>query len=221
MQDIPETKPDIKEMIGGFVRNPNFILVICGLVASFSSLMLVSFLALGWLDITGSTATGTDIWLGRTILDFSTADAEKSGLGAVRFIDRLLIVVPFGAITLITLAGMVITSRMPTVQGFLSMVAVALFLFFFPFFWQSLSTNNWQSDLSEQQWDELEATYEDYYSTGEQKLFGFLVSATSIIGLALYVADKRGLFEPTERYDTVEALPAPSQDDPLTEPDDF
>ena len=203
MQDVQETRPDIKGVIGGFVSNPNFILVICGLMASFSFLMLVSFLALGWIDTTDNATSGIEIWMGSD----GTLSIEKfgqTGLGSVRFIDRLLIVVPLGAITLMTLAGMIITRRMPTIQGLVSMVAVALFLFFFPFFWQNLSTNNWQSDLEKQKLESLEETYNDFYSTGEQKLFGLLVSVVSIAGLGLYVADRRGIFETVEYYDVSE-----------------
>jgi hypothetical protein len=128
----------------------------------------------------------------------------QTGLGSVRFIDRLLIIVPLGAITLITLAGMIITRRMPTIQGLVSMVAVGLVLFFFPFFWQSLSSSNWQGYLEEQNLEALEDTYNDFYSTGEQKLFGFLVSVVSIAGLGLWVADRRSVFETVEYYDVSE-----------------
>jgi hypothetical protein len=203
MEEIQETRPDFKRMIGGFVRNPNFILVICGLVASFSFLMLVSFLALGWIDTTDNSTSGFEIWMGSD----GTLSIEKfgqTGLGSVRFIDRLLIIVPLGAITLITLAGMIITRRMPTIQGLVSMVAVGLVLFFFPFFWQSLSSSNWQGYLEEQNLEALEDTYNDFYSTGEQKLFGFLVSVVSIAGLGLWVADRRSVFETVEYYDVSE-----------------
>lgn len=193
--DVQETVPDIKGTISAFIQNPKFIMVICGLVASLSFLMLVSFLALGWVDNNQSTPTGMEIWLGTGGGTLDISKSGETGLDDVRFIDRLLIVVPLGAITLITLAGMVITERMPTIQGLASMVAVALFLFFFPFFWQSLSINNWEGALEADNIEELVDTYKDFHSTGEQKLFGFLVSVVSMAGLGLYVAEQRGMLE--------------------------
>ena len=192
--DVQEAMPDIKGTISAFIQNPKFIMVICGLVASLSFLMLVSFLALGWVDTNDSTISGMKIWLGSDDMS-RLSQNTSSGLGSVRFIDRLLIVVPLGAITLITLAGMVITERMPTIQGLASMVAVALFLFFFPFFWQNLSINNWEGALEADNIEELVDTYKDFHSTGEQKLFGFLVSVVSMAGLGLYVAEQRGMLE--------------------------
>jgi hypothetical protein len=50
----------------------------------------------------------------------------------------------------------------------------------------------------------LEETYNDFYSTGEQKLFGLLVSVVSIAGLGLWVADRRGVFESVEYHDVSE-----------------
>lgn len=226
-----ESKDQIVQRLGRFVRNPNFVLVMTGLVGSLAFLMLVCFLSLSWFGKEGNTISAVRIWLGgndsfpslgltrltdeQLDIEFVALSAEK-GIAHVRFIDRMLFIVPLGVIALLVLVAMVILEKMPMEQALGSMVAVALLLFIFPFVWQSLSTSNWRDFLEDEKIGEVDDKLDqisELYSTGEQKLFGLLALLVSSAGYGLYVAEKQGWLGTGDGENLLKVEPFSSQEE--------
>lgn len=177
-----------------YIRHPNFTLVICGVVACLAFLILVSFAALSWVSSEASSTTALGLWLG-----------EGQGFAKVRFIDRFLITIPLAALTLITVALLVILRRLPTDQGLVSLVAVALFLLIFPYIWKGISTNELRQDLPA---NVKISDITNLYSTELHTIFSLLAVIISTLGTALYFADQHGLLS------TIETETTPNNDTP-------
>lgn len=194
-----------------FVRNPNFVLIVAGLVGSLAFLMLVCFVALTWFGRDTNTISGAKILLGGNeifptlgLVQIRDVDlgieyvtfSREGGLLNLRFIDWMLVIVPLGVVGLLVLVGMVIVEKLPVEQGLGGMTAIAALLFVFPFVWQGLSSSHWQDFLEDKKVAEVDKTLDamkEGYSTGEQKLFGLLLLLVSGAGYGLYVAEKQGL----------------------------
>ncbi len=227
------------QQVHSFVRSRNFVLVIAGLVGCLAFLMLVGFFLFSWFATNEDAATtigdrsisAAGIWFGGND-DFASLDLEnllfenKTGLGKVRAIDRILLIIPLGAITLMVLAVMIILGKLPLDQGLINLVLVALLLFIFPYLWQSLSTSQWRDYLESENVESLEDSLDQFsqlYSTGEQKFLGFLMVLVATIGLGLYVADQYQLLDKlavaqTPR-ETTSGLP-PEEEEYLGPPDE-
>lgn len=191
-----------------FVRHPNFALVIGGVVACLAFLILVSFAALSWVSSEGGSITALGIWLGGNDNFPSLAIGNEQGFAHVRFVDRLLILIPLAAIALITIATLVIMRRLPTDQGLVSLVVVALFLLAFPYIWKGISTDHWRGDLLDGVGiEELTALY----NTVPHTIFSFLAVVVSLVGTALYFADQHGLL-PNATLANREPEPTPSDE---------
>ncbi|NDJ87200.1 MAG: hypothetical protein GYB66_15075 [Chloroflexi bacterium] len=195
-----------------FVRDQRFVLVLASVIGGLALLVLVSFTFFAWYgddDDVGSIS-GLGIWLGGSdeipSLSLDNWQEGHAGISAVRSVDRLLIIVPVAAITIMVLAGMLVRKQMPATQGVLGMAVVALVIWLFPLLWQGLSTASWQNDLSDESNSEnVESQLEvltDLYSTGEVTTLGFLMVVIGSAGLALFAADQRGLLDGPDSSDS-------------------
>ncbi len=206
----PQSKRQIIRQIQHVVRHPYFSQMIVGVVGCLAFLMLVSFFALSWVGNEDGSISGMGIWTGGNedvpslklqeveVPGSKVAALAESGVSNVRFIDRLLIVVPLGAITLMVLAGMVILNHLPAGQGLGSIAAIAFLLIMFPYLWKGLSTANWRNFLEGHDLtgvDDYMETLTDFYSTGEYTLFGLLILLVSVIGLGLFLAERYGVLD--------------------------
>lgn len=103
------------------------------------------------VDPEGTTLSAMDIWLGSSdiipTLDLQGFVKGDSGFGAVRFIDRFLILIPLGGLLLVVIGGLYLSSRLDAKRALAYATMVALVLSLFPFFWQVFSTGQWRSYL--------------------------------------------------------------------------
>lgn len=207
-------------------------LVIATLVGVMAVLMIVGFFAFAWLDMTEMEffgmrisdfagemdinegplkITAMELWMGRNNGEDFTLNMESptGGFADVRFLDRLLILIPIGALVLLWLAWMYGSGAMSPVTGAGSMVVMALLLLAAPFIWEDLSTreleNSFQDSLrsGEYEFDAsddpfglgsvlggsmLTSMMEGMYSTGEQALLGGVAVLMSLVALGLEFA---------------------------------
>lgn len=203
------------------------MLVFAGLVSLLAFLMLVSFFFADWChseDIDRSISAA-GIWFGGNddfgSLDLENLSNDEAGIGKVRGIDRLLILIPLGAITIIVLAVMIVLEKLPVERTLVNMVLVAVLLFIFPYLWQSLSTSQWRNYLETvvENVDDSLDNFAEIYSTGEQKLLGLLTTMVSLAWLGLYMADR---YQFLDRFVAVKppTRPQNGEEEYLGPPDD-
>lgn len=187
------------QRLGRFVQHRYFVIIVAGVMASLAFLMLVSFVVLDWyslqIEIEGiavvdESRTGVGVMLGT---------GENSPFG--RVIDILLVLVPLSSITLIVLAALAITKRLPLSFALSSASVIALLMLMLPLIWQGLSTNDIKSEGDSNQ--EAIDFFTDGYSTEEQSIFGFLLLLLTSTALALHIANQFGLFSASEESELV------------------
>ncbi len=71
------------------------------------------------------------------------------GFGDVRPLDRLLILVPIGAIILLWFAWMYLSQAMKSFTALTCMSILALLLLIFPYAWQELTQNDWENAVED------------------------------------------------------------------------
>lgn len=195
--------------------------IVGGLALLMAVLMLVAFFAASWMETGQDRRTAWEIWSGtnngqQETLDLQSPDA--GGFGRVRGVDRILILIPIGALLLGLLAvDYAFRDRMQlsllrrisirTTATFL--LIVALLLLILPFMWQALSSNNWRgvledsnlsNTLADHLLDELTATY----STGQQMIFGLIALLAGIAAVALETPQVRAYLDLSPIVPTLE-----------------
>jgi hypothetical protein len=144
--------------------------------------------------------TAMELWMGRNNGENYTLNlnAPEGDFADVRFIDRLLILIPIGALVLAWLAWMYVTGAVQPTIAAGSMAIVAFLLLAAPLTWEDLSTRNLEHGLD----DALGLGYlmdgsliagmmENMYSTGEQALLGGIALVVSLIALAVEFASQK------------------------------
>lgn len=101
----------------------------------------------------GAPISAMALWLGGNeavpTLDLKRLSEGESGFGAVRGVDRLLILMPLAALGLLVLVYFYVIDRIPARRALLWIAIVVLFLAIFPAVWQALSSSNWRGTLRE------------------------------------------------------------------------
>lgn len=207
-------------------------LITASLVGVMAVLMIVGFFAFAWLDMTEMEIfgmrisdfagemdidegplkiTAMELWMGRNNDENFTLNVESpnGGFADVRFLDRLLILIPIGALMLLWLAWMYGSGTLPPVMGAGSMLVLAALLLAAPFMWEDLSnrelensfqdslrSGNTEFDMSDDPFgfgammggSMLTGMMEGMYSTGEQALLGGVAVLVSLVALGLEFA---------------------------------
>lgn len=206
-----QTRNDLRNFLYG-----DMFRYIVGGAALFAAVMiLLGFFVFSWVEIEADDLTPMQIWLGTNdtypTLDLTKVDDEKSGFGDIRLIDRLLILILPLALTLGALGFLYLQKKLPMRTALVALAATAFLLLFFGFFWRTISTSAWKSDLKEftgyndmsdsqrerfdDQFDEMVDNAKSNYSTGEHEFYSFLAFAVAFGGLVLLFADERGLLD--------------------------
>lgn len=134
----------------------NVLSVIGGIGVAIASILLIySFFGLNWLGDGDFGISPFDIWRGiykdiEFSLDFAKAVEGEGGFGAVRWMDRLLILLPFGAVIILLQLGFYMVNPSNRRRMALSMVILAVVLLILPFAWEQLSTQNWRGYIEGQ-----------------------------------------------------------------------
>ncbi len=200
--------------------------IVGGAALLMAVLMLVAFFAASWVEASHAESgrdrrTAWEIWSGTNSGHKETLDLRSpnaGGFGKVRAQDRVLILVPIGALLLGLLAVRYAFGdrvRLPILRGMstrttaIFLLIVALLLLLLPFIWQSLSTSNWHSALQDSNLadplvnhllDELKATY----STGQQIAFALIALLAGIAAVALETPQVRAYFDLSPAVPTLE-----------------
>lgn len=162
-------------------------------------LMVLSFFVMSWIETVEDTddsekkVTPVEIWQGKNDGDEFTlhlgTSAPRGGFDDVRFLDRLLIIMPLLAMAIALLAVFyILTAQSP--RAVLITIAVLAFLFMIaPYLWEMWSSADWKSDLNDMgfQGDRLERTMAaltETQSMGEFALVGLLAFLVSLLGLS-------------------------------------
>lgn len=107
----------------------------------------------------GVSISAMDVWQGGNAdiptLDLVNLVEGKTGFGAVRTVDRLLIVLPVGGLLLLILVALYLSGGISQRRALLMMVALTLILLIFPYFWQWQSADAWRIELRDH-WDAQE-----------------------------------------------------------------
>lgn len=157
---MPPAPPlSIMALYGRLSEHHAFARLIGSLVICGSLLMIITFIALPWID-SGVTLflspdevpvqlTAFEVWSGSAqgtlgTLDLSKQAKHERGFGAVRWVDRSLILLPLAAILLTACALRYITLTAPSRRLLKWMVILSLFLFLFPYLWEYFSVMNWR-----------------------------------------------------------------------------
>jgi hypothetical protein len=194
-------------------------------VAITAALMIASFFFAPWLDLTqisffgfdlGAMSGGFDVdegplkvtamelWTGRNNGENFVLDVEnpEGGFADVRLLDRLLILIPVGAIVLGWFAWMYVASDMNTLMTVGSMTVIAFLLLAAPYAWESMSNQQIEDDfrasMDMEGSNELDLDFgamfggmfnpwKDAYSTGEQKILGGLALLACLAGFGAEV----------------------------------
>jgi hypothetical protein len=186
-------------------------------------IMVVGFFVFTWMDLGISDVTAFQIWIGHDgnqpfTLDLSSMALGRTGFGYVRPVDRLLILVPIGALALAALAWMYASEALNPRVAVIVMTVLAALLLAFPYAWQEWSRDALAEDLDEQLFDELEFEanseweaelmeqfivelmrqsfiqgLDETYSTDEQRILGWVAVGVCIFALVteLAAADPR------------------------------
>jgi len=162
-------------------------------------LMVLSFFAMSWIETTNDTDdserkfTPWEIWQGQNDGDNFSLHIEKNtpegGFDDVRFLDRLLVVMPLlgltiGALTLFY----VLLAYSP--RAVLITIAVLAFLFMiYPYLWEMWSSADWKGGMKDfglngNDLDQAMEIQTSLYSMGEFAMLGLLAFLVSLLGLA-------------------------------------
>lgn len=206
----------------GYADHPQFANYVIGFTALFAFLTLLSFFLFSWVEVVGigggstgvpTEVTAAELWLGNSdaapTLDFeklSEANSEKEredlGFGDVRVIDRLLILIIFLAGGILAVAEMYRRGSLDVQTTLMILALLAFIMFVFPTLWAWMSTGNFRGKIEDSipeafrddsEVDELVADLTEIYSLGEHRLFSGLAFLVSAGGLALYLANRRGM----------------------------
>lgn len=218
----PMIPPNVEAQIRKFASGPLYKPVIGGLVVLMGVLLIIGFFAFAWLVVDEDQAgddedrkvSPMELWVGELgDGEKVTLDLEKSGdadgFSDVRFLERLLILIPLGGLALVIIGGLFIAGRMGLGQALLILLLISLFLTLFPVIWGTLSNSNFRGKLEELQEDsafsasdseidDIIEEFSDLYSTGEFSFYAFIAFLVSGIGLFLL------------RFRGVESAPAPT-----------
>lgn len=151
-----------RTLYAAFSHNRIVAVVFGGIMIVLGMMMIVNFVALSWIDsrdaalwtpgFEGVNRTALQVWFGTEGGSFATLDLEKdaaglSGFGAVRMVDRSLILIPLASIymILLSLRFMVIPDR--SRRGLYVLLGLSIFLLLMPYIWETLSTRQWQAYL--------------------------------------------------------------------------
>lgn len=191
---------------------------VAGITALMAVLMIACFFFASWMDMgnmfgmdLGALAEGNEkaqlkitameLWMGRNNGENFTMDMAKpegGGFADVRLLDRLLILMPVGAIVLAWFAWVYASGHMNALMTIGIMTVFAFLLLAAPFFWESLSDQQVEDDfkasLDMEGGDEMGLDlfgamfgdifniFENTYSTNEQKWLGGLALLTCLAG---------------------------------------
>ncbi|HEX3052786.1 MAG TPA: TIR domain-containing protein [Aggregatilineaceae bacterium] len=175
--------------------------IVGGIVLLTAILMFFGFFSASWMNAEEDVddLTAWDIWKGKSngeafTLDLSDENAS-GGFGDVRGMDRLLLLIPLGAVVLGVLAIQYTFGRVPLLEKLsrrntaIILTAVALLLFLYPSLWESSSSSNWRdtwSTYSDADYaDYYLSVLEDSYSTGQQAAYGLIALLAGIAAVAL------------------------------------
>lgn len=171
--------------------------IIGALAVLMAALMLLGFFAASWLENPdGDKLTAWELWIGKDDgeeITMSLSTDAEGGFGDVRFLDRLLILIPLGALLLGALGVNYAFRRFINLSPRTTAIALlvtALILFLLPFVWQMWSTSNWRGDLKDLDFsgdllDNMLDTFTDTYNTGQQIAFGLIALLAGIAAVAL------------------------------------
>lgn len=197
---------------GRWTQQHSIRLATMGVVASLAVLLLVVFVAVNWYHIADAdfSRTGLQIMLGLNNEDFQGED----GFG--RSIDWLLLLIPLGSMTLLVVAAMVFTKRLPYAFGTSSAVGIGLMLFVTPWVWQDLSSNTWRADYD----DTVVELLTDGYRTALPMILGFLIFLFSSAAWLAFYAHQIGLFaeEALPVSEPKPAIPESAPEEEVSEP---
>jgi hypothetical protein len=190
-------------------------------------LMIASFFLAPWMDLTQIGFMGMDfsalsdnvdegplkitameLWTGRNSgEDFAIdMDHPEGGFAHVRLLDRLLILIPAGAIVLAWFAWMYASGDTNGLMTVGIMVVIAFLLLAAPYAWESLSSQQIEDDFKASMQIEGDISgfdvggmfgtvfniWEDTYSTGEQKILGLLALLACLAGFGAEVMSEAG-----------------------------
>lgn len=168
-------------------------------LAVLAVLMVLSFFAMSWIetvkdsDDSEKKVTPLEIWQGKNDGDDFTMqlgkNTPKGGFDDVRFVDRLLIIMPLlgMAIGLLTVFY-ILTAQAP--RAVLITIAALAFLFMIaPYLWDVWSSADWKSGLKDMGFkgnniDQAMESLTETQSMGEFALLGLLAFLVSLLGLS-------------------------------------
>ncbi len=187
-------------------------------------LMIASFFLTPWLDMTQINFFGMDLgamssefdvdegplkvtamelWTGRNSGENFVIDMEnpEGGFENVRLLDRLLILIPAGAIVLAWFAWMYASGDTNGLMTVGIMTVIAFVLLAAPYAWESMSNQQIEDDFKASMEFESDMDgfdfggmfgnmfniWEDTYSTGEQKILGALALLACLGGFGAEV----------------------------------
>ncbi len=170
-----------------------------GLIILMAICMVLAFFTASWLEVLGKEkVTAWDLWIGKHNGDLITLSMDKDakgGFGDVRGIDRLVIVIPLGALLLGALGINYAFRRfwdVPPRTTAIAILITALILFLLPFIWQLFSTGDWRANLKDMGFtgsivSEMLDAYKQLfvYSTGQQAIYGLIALLAGIAAVAL------------------------------------
>ncbi|HEX3052785.1 MAG TPA: hypothetical protein VHP83_19155 [Aggregatilineaceae bacterium] len=194
--------------------------IVGGLALLMAVLMLAAFFAASWMETEDGQdrRTAWEIWSGTNSGDKETLNLQSpdaGGFGRVRGVDRLLILIPIGALLFGLLAIYYAFGRLSMLRRIslrttaLLLLILALLLLALPFIWQALSSNNWRgvledsnlsNTLADHLLDELTATY----STGQQIIYGLIALLAGIAAVALETPQVRAYLDISPAVPTLE-----------------
>ncbi len=206
-----QTRNDLRN----FLYSDLFRYVVGGVALFAAVMILLGFFVFSWVEIDADDLTPMQIWLGTNntypTLDLTKNSDGDAGFGDIRLIDRLLIFILPLALVLGALGFLYLQKKLPMRTALVALAATAFLLLIFGFFWRTVSTSTWKSDLKEltgyndmsdsqrerfdDQFDELVDNAKSNYSTGEHEFYSFLAFAVAFGGLVLLFADERGLLD--------------------------
>jgi len=185
--------------------------VIGALVILMAVCMVIAFFTASWLEVLGEEKVSAwELWIGRHDGDEFTLSMDedaKGGFGDVRGIDRLVILVPLGALLLGALGVNYAFRRFWYVSPRTTAIAIlitAVILFLLPFFWQIFSTGDWRATLKDfglsgkilnTMLDVYKETFA--YSTGQQIAYGLIALLAGIGAVALETPQTRARLDLT------------------------
>lgn len=161
-------------------------------------LMVLSFFAMSWLELEKDTddskkkVTPVEIWQGKNDGDEYSLHIDKDipqgGFDDVRFVDRLLIIMPLLGMAVGMLAIFYVLMAHSPRAVLITIAALAFLFMIFPYLWEMWSSADWKSGLKDlgfkgNRLDQAMEALTETQSMGEFAMLGLLAFLASLLGL--------------------------------------